>query len=106
MSQDFFKSLAKKTEHRPSRGTDQRILQRAEKVLVKSSRPWGKWIIAVGTPVAVVLMIWIQPGTPRLPQAMLAESPELIRNFEDIELWSEISDLSEAELRYLETGKS
>jgi hypothetical protein len=106
MNQNFFKLLAKKTARTPSRGFDQRVLQHAELVLRKTSSPWKKWAL-LGTPIAAALVIWIQLGSnPVLPHAMLAESPEMIRDLDDIELWSDVADLSEAELRYLETGKS
>lgn len=106
MSQDFFKTMATKTQQSPSRALDQRILNRAADVLVKPARPWAKWLLATSVPVAAALVVWLQVTPTQLPAAMLAESPEMIRHMDEIELWAEVSDLSEEELRYLETGES
>ncbi len=106
MSQDFFKTLATKTQQTPSRALDQRILNRAAGVLAKPARPWAKWLLATSVPVAAALVIWLQVTPGQLPAAMLAESPEMLRHMDEIELWAEVSDLSEEELRYLETGES
>jgi hypothetical protein len=106
MSRDFFQSIAAKTQQSPSRGTDQRILNHAASVLMRPARPWGKWALATSVPIAAALVVWLQVSSPVLPPAMLAESPEMLQHLDEIELLSELSDLSDEELRYLETGES
>lgn len=106
MSQDFFKEMAKKTQHTPTRALDQHILGHAARVLSPKSHPWKKWVVVTGSSVAAALMIWMQVENTKFPTAMLAESPEMLKHLDEVELWAESADWTEAEWRYLETGES
>lgn len=108
MSQDYFKELAKKTQSSPSRALDQRILEHAARSLPPKPQSihWLRWLVLGGVPTATAFIVWLQVSSVTLPKGMLAESPEMLRHVDDIELLVEAADWTEEEWRLMETGES
>lgn len=105
MQSDFFRSLKDKTSHVPSRALDQAILAQARRRLLPSPRLPARWRTALVPITALALLVvWFQLAPAVLPGGMLAESPEMLKHMEEVELWVEVADLSEEEWHLVATG--
>ncbi len=112
MKPNFFHALKEKMTKEPSRKVDQFILKRASdhfEQKYKSHVPW--WSIFAGTTVAALgLVLWLQVSenttSNSKASAMLTESPELLKEMDDVELLVEVSQYSDEEWNIVMNGES
>lgn len=105
---NFFEILKDKMTKSPSRDIDQYILKKASDHFETQHRsiiPWRS--IFVGTTLATLsLVLWLQISEPKISKAMMAESPEMLKEMDDIELLVEASQLNEEEWKIVMNGES
>lgn len=108
MKPDFFEALKDKLMKSPTRKVDQFILKKASdhfELQQRSTIPW--WTIFTGTTVAVIaLVVWLQVSENKKSNAMLAESPEMLKVMDDVELLVEVSKYSDEEWKIVMNGDS
>ncbi len=108
MKPNFFELLKEKLLMTPPRKVDQFILKRASDQFERQRRsavPW--WSIIGGTSVlALGLVVWLQVSENKTSNAMLAESPEMLQEMDDVELLVEVSQYSDEEWNIVMNGES
>ena len=108
MKPNFFQMLKDKMTASPSRQVDQFILKRASDEFEhhrRSKIPW--WLFLTGTSVAALgLVVWLQVSENNTSNAMLAESPEMLKEMDDVELLVEVSQFSDEEWSSVMNGES
>jgi hypothetical protein len=106
MKDDFFLLIRKKTTRSPSRALDQVILGKAAKRLSPAKTHKLGWTIAALSSSALAIIFWFQFHSANLPSAMMAESPEMLKQMDELEMLVEASEWTDAEWKYIETGES
>jgi hypothetical protein len=54
----------------------------------------------------LAIIFWFQFHSANLPSAMMAESPEMLKQMDELEMLVEASEWTDAEWKYIETGES
>lgn len=98
----FYSWLSENTRKQPSSKTDDKILSYAREVFKPEENParllnWKISGVAVFASIALVIILMNRTPVMQSGDMMLAESPEMILNYNEIELMADASQLSESD---------
>ncbi len=97
----FYSWLALKTQTEPSSSVDKKILAYSSQYMKNEDKSIiAVWKLsgALALTVAVVMVVMINKNPPSQPgSAIISEAPEMILNYNEIELMADASQLSDAD---------
>ena len=101
-NQDFYQWLKPKLDKKPSATLDQRILLMAsQKMQVQTASHRSRWTISLGFVLATAIIIFSVNSKfnqqKDLNKLVLNETPDMILNYENIELMADSAKLSDAD---------